>query len=241
MPSKSFANFLIHLDDVTKLTEAHNLFSRGTRGRKQLGYITRSGIVMLSAAWERYNEDLLLECIKFIAHNISDATVLPEDIRRTLSHRIKNDKHELKPIELTGNGWKKVWFDYAQEKVLNLHNPKSVELDKLFKEYLGLDNPNYSKLWLKNSVLKVDKFIETRGAVAHRGRDIDYVRFNFLQQQIELIRLNTIQIDSEIANYLQNLTKVAHTPWDTVYQQTLQTFKKELKLQGLNLKKFLED
>ena len=241
MPSKSFANFLIHLEDVTKLTELHNFLSRGTPGRKQLGYLTRSGVVMLSAAWERYNEDLILESISLISKNISDATILPEDIRRTISHRVKNDKHDFKPIELTGDGWKSVWINYAKERVLNLHNPKSIELDKLFKEYLGLEKPTFSSLWLKHSSLKIDKFIETRGAVAHRGQDISYVRFHFLQKQIELIRLNTIQIDFEIANYLQNLIGLADKPWDTTYQQTLETFQKELKLKGLTLKRFLED
>lgn len=239
MPSKSYVNFLIHLEDVTKLTDAHNLFSLKTRGRKHLGYLTRSGVVMLSAAWERYNEDLLLESIEIISKNVSDATVLPENIRRMLSNQVKRDKHELKPIDLTGDGWKKVWFEYAKERTLNLHNPKSVELDKLFKEYLGVENPNYSDLWLKRGLQKIDKFIDTRGAVAHRGQDISYVRFKFLQRNIELIRRNAIQIDSEIATYLKNIGSLSDKPWATVYQQTLKTFQLELKLQGLTLKKFL--
>jgi hypothetical protein len=152
MPSKSYASFLIHLEDVRSLTDSHNLLVQGTRGRKRLDYLTRSGVVMLSAAWERYNEDLLLECISIISKNVSDALNLPENVRKTLSNRIKNDKHELKPIELTGEGWKRVWFDYANEKTLYLHNPKSVDLDKLFKEYLGFENPKYSDIWLRKSV-----------------------------------------------------------------------------------------
>jgi RiboL-PSP-HEPN len=240
MPSKSFANFLIHLEDVTNLTDVHNLLGGSTRGRKKLGYLTRSGVVMLSAAWERYNEDLLLECIKIISDNTSDANNLPESVRRTLSKHVKDEKHELKPIELTGNGWKNVWFNFATQKTLNLHNPKSMELNKLFKENLGLESKEYTSLWLKKSRAKIDKFIETRGAVAHRGKEIGYVRFKDLQKNIEIIRQNTIQIDSEMSKYLKNMLLLSDSPWITTYQQTLQTFQTELRLQGLSLKRFLE-
>ncbi len=58
MPSESFKEFQQNLTDVKRLVSLHNNLSRpngtGTRGKRGLGHLTRGGIVLLCAAWERY-------------------------------------------------------------------------------------------------------------------------------------------------------------------------------------------
>ncbi|AYN01752.1 HEPN domain-containing protein [Chryseobacterium sp. 3008163] len=84
MPSDSYITFLQMRVDVLKLIETHSDYSKAKRGRKNLGHLTRSAVVMLCAAWERYNEDLLLESIKYISDNISNASHLNNRIKKQL-------------------------------------------------------------------------------------------------------------------------------------------------------------
>jgi len=108
MPSNSYINFLHIRMDVLKLIETHTDYSKNKPGRKNLGHLTRSAVVMLCAAWERYNEDLLLETIEEICNRINDINLLNDEIKATISQKVKIDKNNNKPIELAGKKFGKV-------------------------------------------------------------------------------------------------------------------------------------
>lgn len=223
MPSKSYINFLHLQRDVSDLTATHFSLSGGTRGRKRLGFLTRSAVVMLCAAWERYNEDLILECVDLMAARTSDANSLPLEIKKSLSNRVKNvDKNELSPMDLAGDGWKQLWKSLISDLTEGLNTPKGGQLNELFRRYVGI--PSYTNLWPDRSSAEIDDIITTRGEIAHRGSQAQYVRMDKLKNNIDTVISTSIEIDSNVAGYLQAYLGLADPPWDLAYHRTLGDF-----------------
>lgn len=218
MPSNAYINFLHIRIDVLKLIETHNYFSEKKKGRKNLGHLTRSAVVMLCAAWERYNEDLLLESITYLSNNIHTINSLNKQIRKTISAKVKADKNETKPIELAGNGWKDVWLNYAKTETNILHTPNSSKLKLLFNTYLGIDD--YTLLWKTKNPKDIDDFVADRGEIAHNGNKAPYTTLVKLNDYNDMIMENVIEIDSRIAIELQNMSG-AVLPWTDKYDEDL--------------------
>lgn len=128
MPSKAYSDFKTNIIDVDNLIDAHSSLNTGNRGKKGLGHITRSGIVMLCATWELYIESLLCESLGILANRKSTPKNLPTLIQKSLAKLTKEDKHELKPLELAGDGWRSTLIDYAKAETDILHTPKSEKL-----------------------------------------------------------------------------------------------------------------
>lgn len=222
MPSNAYLNFLHIRIDVLKLIEVHSNYTKNQRGRKNLGFLTRSAVIMLCAAWERYNEDLLIESISYTSKHIDDINLLDKKIKQTISSKVKLDKNEIKVIELAGLGWKKVWLDYAKLETEMLNTPKSEKLNTLFKKYLGIDN--YLKLW-KCIPKDIDDFVSDRGNIAHNGNKAQYITMNKLRKYQDLIIENVIEIDSKIANELRKMTMQLNEPWKIEYYKDLEKYK----------------
>jgi hypothetical protein len=217
MPSNAYINFLNIRIDVLKLIETHNYFSQKKRGRKNLGHLTRSAVVMLCAAWERYNEDLLLEAIVYLSNNIQNINTLNKQIRKTISAKVKADKNETKPIELAGNGWKDVWQHYARSETDILHTPNSSKLKLLFNTYLGIDD--YTLLWRTKNPTDIDDFVADRGEIAHNGNQAPYTTLAKLNEYNDLIMENVIEIDSKISIELQKMSGTVLLPWLNKYRE----------------------
>lgn len=222
MPSKSYFDFLELLEDVDKLRTTHYEYSKGLRGRKKLGFLTRSSIVMLCAAWERYNENILLECIDKILETEIEASSLSKHVKEYLSTKVKENKSNIYPIELADNGWKNLWKGYAVNETNTLNTPNSENLNKLFKRFIGIED--YTLLWHQKSITKINDFIKVRGEIAHNGSKSKYVRFNTLLNNIETIVDNAIQIDYSLSQHLKTFFLVK-TTWEESYYKKLSSYK----------------
>ncbi len=182
---------------------------------------------MLCAAWERYNEDLLLEGIGVLINRVNDPSVLPKPIRQMLSDKVKTDKHEMKPLGLAGDGWKNLWKAYAEQETEKLNTPNSSNLNDVFKKYLGV--PSYIRFWNSSQVSEINEFIKIRGEIAHKGSQSPYPQMRVLKKQIDMIRSNAIETDRNLAIYLQTLVAEADPPWTLLYPKTLEVYKNEPK------------
>ncbi len=223
MPSRAYINFLHIRVDVLKLIETHTIYTQNKPGRKNLGHLTRSAVVMLCAAWERYNEDLLLESITHLSTVTSDINSLNKQIKKTISAKVKNDKNEIKPIELAGTGWKAVWLNYAKQETELLNTPKSNKLRLLFNTYLGISD--YSALWKTSNPQEIDDFVSDRGAIAHNGNRATYITMIKLRKYQDLIIENVIEIDSKMAIELRNISGSPALPWTQEYHTELEKYK----------------
>lgn len=223
MPSNAYINFLHIRIDVLKLVETHKFYTHNKPGRKSLGHLTRSAVVMLCAAWERYNEDLLLESVKYLSNVITDINNLNKTIKKTISTKVKNDLNEIKPIELAGMGWKNVWYNYANLETELLHTPKSNKLKLLFHTYLGI--LDYTTLWKTTTPNEIDSFVSDRGAIAHNGNKATYITMTKLRKYQDLIIENVIEIDSKMAIELKNMSGLAVLPWTQDYFTEIEKYK----------------
>jgi hypothetical protein len=222
MPSKSYFDFLDLLKDVDQLRTTHYNISQGLRGRKKLGFLTRSSIVMLCAAWERYNENILLECIDKILETDIEARELSKHIKEYLSAKVRENRNNIYPIELADNGWKNLWKGYAINDTNALNTPNSENLNKIFKRYLGIED--FTQMWHRKSIIKINDFIKLRGENAHNGSKAKYVRFDTLLNNIEIIIENAIQIDYSLSQYLKTSFDVPST-WEESYYKKLSSYK----------------
>lgn len=225
MPSKSYVDFLELLDDVEQLRLTHFNYSKGTRGRKKLGFLTRSSIVMLCAAWERYNENILLECIDKILETTIIAKDLSKHIKEHISVKVTENKNKIYPIELADDGWKNLWKGYATNETNLLNTPNSENLNKIFKRFLGIED--FTLMWHKKSISQIDDFIKIRGEIAHNGSKAKYVRFNVLLKNIDTIIENAIQIDYSLSQFLKKNFLISET-WEETYYKKLNSYKNKI-------------
>jgi hypothetical protein len=214
MPSKAYIEFEKNIVDVDHLISTHAAMNNGGRGKKGLGHITRSGIVMLCATWELYIESLLCESLKILTDRKNSPKDLPTLIKKTLSKLVKEDKHELKPLELAGDGWRSTLLNYAKAETDLLHTPKSEKLDILYKRYLGMIN--FSNQWTTSSA-DLDSFVSKRGEIAHKGRQANYIKIGELKSDRETIDNLVTEIDELILDYLITLDPTMNQPWRKTY------------------------
>lgn len=210
MASSAFSDFRYNILDAKRLYQVHGILSASRPGKKGLGHITRSGVVMLCAAWERYHEEILVEGVSYLSREIHDPNKLPLTVRKSLSKLVKEVKHELKPMELAGNGWRAVYVALANDKTSSLNTPKSENLKDLYKSLAGVND--ISTFW-SIGARPIDDFVSKRGEIAHNGRKAPYVVAGSLLGYIEMIQKAAAEHDDKFCDYLKAQSESAIQPW----------------------------
>jgi hypothetical protein len=77
MASNAYGAFQYNLVDVDRLIESHGILSGTGQGRRGLGHVTRSAVIMLCASWELYLEHAVLEGLRFALQSTSSPDELP--------------------------------------------------------------------------------------------------------------------------------------------------------------------
>lgn len=211
MPSSSFTKFERNLlVDVERIINSHAQLNHNGKGRRGLGHITRSGVLMLCAAWELYLEEVLLEGVNYFIQKLDSPKLLPKAVQQELSRHVREAKHELKPLELAGDGWKVLYRNHANEVLQGLNTPKSGNLDPLFRKFLGI--VQFSDWWSLGAQ-KINDFVTARGDIAHRGRDAQYVTIKSLHVYLQDIKQTVVDIDNQLTEYLCEKTPGPDRPW----------------------------
>lgn len=210
MASSAFNEFRYNLHDAKRLYQAHGVLSSKTPGKKGLGHITRSGVVMLCAAWERYNEAVIVESVKYLSREVHDPNNLPLTVKKHLSNTVKKSNHELKPMELAGSGWRLLYATQAIDETSSLNTPKSEKLKVLYERLTGL--PDVTSFWTVGAK-PIDDFVSTRGYIAHNGRNAEYITAGTLNYYIEMIEKATSEHDNKFCDYLKGVSGSTIQPW----------------------------
>lgn len=211
MPSNAFAAFRYNAVDVERLIESHGKLHAGNPGKKGLGHITRSGVVMLCAAWELYTESLLVEAAEFLVNKCQSPTDLPLEVQKELARHVKESKHELKALALANDGWRGVLVAHAKLWCDGLNTPKAAPLNDMFHKLLGVDK--LSDCWSCGAAT-VNDFVGVRGDIAHRGRYADYIKVQELTNYLTLIDQVAIETDNAISNYIKIVSPAKKKPWN---------------------------
>jgi|TARA_B110000093_G_scaffold177982_1_gene215855 hypothetical protein len=211
MPSVSFLKFESNmLTDVERIIASHGQLNHSGKGRRGLGHITRSGVLMLCAAWESYVEEVMLEGVVYFSGKFDSPKELPKSIQKELSSHVKDSKHELKPLELAGEGWKTLYRNHTEEVLMGLNTPKSGNLNPLFKRFLGIEELSESWSLGKDTI---NNFVSTRGDIAHQGSQAQYITINNLTTYKSQIEATALDVDNMLTEYLCSSTPGTERPW----------------------------
>lgn len=165
---------------------------------------------MLCAAWERYIEDVLLDSARYLSVNLDSPKTLPKDVQKTIAKEIKKDDHELRCLDLAGDGWKDFYLEKIEEETDRINTPKSSVVDDLFKRFVGLSD--LSTNWTAGAN-KIDDFVKARGEIAHTGSEATYIRIGNLTDYQDIVIQTVVETDLYLANHLQPLSTNGKTPW----------------------------
>ena len=214
MPSSAYKKFRdVLLVDVKRIIESHSQLNHAGRGKRGLGHITRSGVMMLCAAWELYIEEVLSESVRLLVDKCDSPKDLPMPLQKEASKHVKEARHELKPLDLAGVGWRSVIHNHSLNTVDCLNTPKSFKINKLYKKFLGVTD--LSTNWSHGGPT-IDRFVTARGDIAHRGRDTKYITINKLSNYKDIIFTTVKEIDNFLADYLQGLGNHNRLPWHRI-------------------------
>lgn len=183
MASKARQSFDSNLKDIESLVDFYKvaeLLAKDTKTKMGDGedVVLRSAIVLLVTFWEAYVEDIVEEALEHIVEHAPGPDKLPKGLKQEISKELKADKNEIALWQLAGNGWKAVVRDrlpaMKESRNRSFNTPKSLQTKEFFEKALGI--PDITKAWTINDkpsegVCKtLDKLIEIRGQIAHRGK-----------------------------------------------------------------------
>ncbi|HEX4054390.1 MAG TPA: HEPN domain-containing protein [Tepidisphaeraceae bacterium] len=177
MASASKASFEKNCRDVSRLIEIHGELTGKKAGRRAgVEVINKSAVALTSAAWEAYVEDICQEAAGHLSANLADPTRLPDDLKKVLSKRVLESKHDFAAMGLAADGWKKILTDHVKEltegRKGGLNTPKSAEVRDLFLKALGMSDItttwNWTNVDKNKACTDLDNYITLRGAIVHR-------------------------------------------------------------------------
>lgn len=167
-------------EDITRLLDIHTqLGGKGPGLRVGLEVLNKSAIVLITAFWEAYCEDVCAEGLKKISSEINDPQYLPKTIRKTIAKKIAQqtqEKDELSCWRLAGDGWQTFLLDNFDEikfKQLGRWNtPSANKVKTLFSTVLGIDDITADWRWQSMTCdrarKKLDRFVDVRHKISHR-------------------------------------------------------------------------
>lgn len=142
----------------------------------------------------------------------------------SISEAVKNYAEML--AILVGSGWALGTFCLRREKETALDialacrcipdTPKTVQIDELFLKALGI--PRMSDNWRWKPTMtadrartKLDKYVTLRGAIAHRGTDLESVKKAQVKDYFEFIRRLAEKTGSAVGSLARRMT--GKSPW----------------------------
>lgn len=216
-----------NLDEFDRLMEIHeNEGGTGKGRRRQLEVLNKAAIVLVCAYWEAFCEDTVAEALNYILERTVDPNRLPDELKRKVAVELKKAPHEHEVWKLAGDGWKQVLSErmerFTEERNRKLNTPKTDQIDALFKETLGIDGVSSSwkiakSMTVERAKKKLDKFIELRGSIAHRGSHKTSVRkadaISFADHILSLAGATNTRVEAEI----EKVIAIEPSPSGVVY------------------------
>jgi len=178
MASNARRAFDRNAEDVDRLLEIHQDIGGNAQGRRfRVEVLNKSAIILITAFWEAYCEDIAEEALEHIIKHVPSASGLPKELKKRIAKDLKANPNEIAIWDLADDGWKaRVKTRLAaltEERNRKLNTPKSANIDDMFSDAIGLINVSDGWYWQKMSSesakQKLDIYVSLRGSIAHRG------------------------------------------------------------------------
>ncbi len=179
MSSKAYKAFRENAADVTKLLALHE-GEGGTKPGRRFGLevLNKSAVVLITSYWEAYCEDIVSEGLTRLVNKAPSAAKLPTELKKLIAKELKADTHELRIWDLSDNGWRDVLrrrlTELQEKRNRRLNTPKAENIIRLFNDGVGITDISASWGWTptmrpERARAKLDKYVELRNQIAHRG------------------------------------------------------------------------
>ncbi|GAA2004290.1 HEPN domain-containing protein [Catenulispora subtropica] len=221
MTSQARDSFDDHCGDIDRLFQIHvEIYGEGPGRRWQVESLHKSAVVLLTAFWEAFCEDLAAEALAHLVVNAREAADLPTDLRRLVAKELKSDDHELAVWSVADDGWRELLTSrlarLQAERNRKLNTPKTAQIDDLFDKAVGLSKISSSWSWNRMSRVraaeKLDGFVELRGEIAHRGSAVDSVTKDTVSDFYNHVKRLVDATEGHVRRRLRESTGVA--PWE---------------------------
>ena len=108
MASKAREAFDNNAEDIERLLELHKSEGGSSPGRRfGLEVLNKSAIVLMTAFWEAYCEDIASEGLAHLVQHAKTVDALPIELKKTVAKELKAEAHELAIWSLSDDGWRK--------------------------------------------------------------------------------------------------------------------------------------
>jgi hypothetical protein len=176
-------------------------------------------MVLITAMWEAYCEDLTTEALHLIVANSLRPDQLPIYLRKVIAGEVRNEKHELAPWFLAGEGWRELVIRrlaaLQQDRERNLNNPTSRQVDGFFLEALGIDEISRGWSWsgieADEAARQLDEYVNMRHQIAHRARLPKDTPKKTPKSYISLVRNLVLRTEYSVEQLL--VDSLGESPW----------------------------
>lgn len=225
MASQAHRSFQGNKTDVNRLLEIHeHLGGRGRGRRKGVQCLNKAAIVLTSAVWEAYVEDVCADAIDHLSDHLTDSSNLPDLIKLEIAadiHSRYNDtpnkqKDRKAAWDLADEGWKAVLANNLTRikgKLLTgnaFNSCKSENVKDLLERGIGLSNVCQFWRWQgatpEQVRTRLDEYIKLRGEIAHRGDAAQSIRKNECTAFLSLVERLVQATDTAVSDHLRRLT-----------------------------------
>lgn len=208
-------NFIKNIEEVQVLLSVHEKLTGKNVGKRKMEVLNKSCIVLLTACWEAFLEDLINESFLFLINNIHEWENFPKSIRIAASDTLRGADDPLKVWRLAGNGWKKVLSDYKNGILTGFNTPSAKKTDDLFRQIIGLRQISESWSWtgisMSKASLKLESLLKMRGDIAHRVSASKVVRKSDVENFLGFVHRLAVQSNNRVCDYLHSLN--LPEPW----------------------------
>jgi hypothetical protein len=211
MASKARARFDANVKDIQRLLALHLQAGGSDVGRRHgLEVLNKAAIVLITAYWEAYCEDLAAEALAHIVENAKSSTVLPEKFKKLIANDLKKAAHELAVWEIADDGWKKYvkgrLEDFNEKRNWDFNTPKAEQINVLFMYAISASWKWPKKMTVNRATQKLDKYVSLRGDIAHRGRGLTSVRKFQVKDFFEFIEKLAAKTGDAVGAHVQKIT-----------------------------------
>ena len=180
--------------------------------RTRLRTLDQSMVVLITAWWEAYCEQRVIESAGILFAHAPSPALLPKDLQRSLALSLKRDKNELSPWSLAGEAWRAEGIKHAESLVDGFSTPNSVNTARLFRDAIGLKD--VIDAWNQgagplSSRWTLDEWTEVRHRIAHTSGPIPNLPKTRVKEYIALIR-GLVRVTEDAVD--SHLLKYTHQP-----------------------------
>ena len=175
--SDPMAHLIANMKDIDRLLELHREKAGAKPGRKYgMEVLNKSAIVLLTACWEAFIEDLAEAAFVCMISHAAKPDVFPADVLTLASRPLRDHQDKREVWKLAGDGWKAVLKDHRAAVISQycgkLNTPKPKQVDSLFSSLIGITSVvqqwSWQKMTTASAAATLESLVEIRGGIAHR-------------------------------------------------------------------------